>query len=608
MTNYQSLLNILDKIRFKSPKQYKFYRPVMIDIEKVNQARARAFIHLFLKVKYGLLDFREREIFICDGPYDGGIDGYFIDTELKKIMFIQSKFRTTKKNFEEKEIALDELLRMDVDRITDGETNDEDGNSYNGKIKGLQREMKEIADIGRYSYEIIILANLKKYKPSDIKKLVGGFSATVFDHKKVYNELLFPVVSGNYYNQKELHILLNLQNKNSASARISYNVITQYSKCDITVVFVPVSEIGRILYKYKNSILKSNPRCFLELSNNPVNKQIHSTITDLQTNEFSLFNNGITMLSDATEFNEKIGQKDKAQIVVTNPQIINGGQTAYTLSRVYEDILNGEEDENIFENKEVLLKIITFDTVSEKQIDKKQKLELIENISKATNQQTSVSEADRRSNDLIQIEIQDELFDKYGLFYERKRGEFSDGLREKYISKDLIIDREIFIRLCKTCDFLPSQARRTGAEKLFSESGFSQTLNNVTRVEEYYFAYLCYQELLKLEKELSADKKDRYGTANYGLALRYGKFAVVTVCVNKFYITSNSFSKVQNNVLKILRRWLKFEEYIVKRKTNKDYFYKYKNPETNEWQSYQNFDGYYKGRTLNNDLKKYFIK
>jgi hypothetical protein len=44
-------------------------------------------------------------------------------------------------------------------------------------------------------------------------------------------------------------------------------------------------------------------------------------------------------------------------------------------------------------------------------------------ISRATNQQTAVDDADRRSNDKIQIELQ-----KYGLFYERKRGEFFDGL------------------------------------------------------------------------------------------------------------------------------------------------------------------------------------
>ncbi|TOO19281.1 AIPR family protein, partial [Vibrio parahaemolyticus] len=102
----------------------------------------------------------------------------------------------------------------------------------------------------------------------------------------------------------------------------------EYKDCDITVVFVPTSEIGRVLYTYRNSILKYNPRCYLEMKANTVNNEIYSTIKNKNTNEFALFNNGITMLSDETNVNERIGQKDKAQILISNPQIINGGQTA----------------------------------------------------------------------------------------------------------------------------------------------------------------------------------------------------------------------------------------------------------------------------------------
>ena len=89
------------------------------EVEKLNQARSRAFIHLFLKVRFGLLDFLERERVVTDEFNDGGIDAYFIETDTKKVYFIQSKFRTVQDNFIEKEITLDEILRMDVDRINE---------------------------------------------------------------------------------------------------------------------------------------------------------------------------------------------------------------------------------------------------------------------------------------------------------------------------------------------------------------------------------------------------------------------------------------------------------------------------------------------------------
>lgn len=603
-SKYKTLVHILDQIRKEAPQEFKRYHVLETDTDKLDQARSRTFIHLFLKVRFGLLDFKGREYFITDQSYDGGIDAYFVNEETKAVYFIQSKFRTTKDNFQEKNISFDELLKMDVDRITEGEEADEDGNPYNGKIKQLQRDINNVPDIGRYSYEIIILANLKDCKLSNLRKLTGGFSATVFDHERTYSELVFPVVSGTYYNEKELCIRLNLSNTTLSSSRISYNVNTSFKSCDISLVFVPTNEIAVILYKYKNSILKYNPRSYLELSNNSVNKDISKTITERKTNEFALFNNGITILSDGTNFNERVGVKDQAQVVVTNPQIINGGQTAYTLSRLYEQSIKGIIPRDIFDNKEVLVKIITFNI--EPKDDQAQQLSLIEDISKATNQQTPVDEADRRSNDKIQIEIQKELFENYGFYYERKRGEFADGIREKYINRSQIVDRDTFLRLCMACDFRPATARRTSSKVLFREDNFSKTLSDKNRAHEYFFAYRCYLLLNEIEREFTKEPNNQYGVVNYGQALRYGKYAVISVC--NLLSIDKTIESAKQLVEPILSNWLKFESYAVSLPTNSTYFRIYVDPDTEEKQKELNYSGYYKGRNLDNDLVKFFFE
>jgi putative uncharacterized protein (fragment) len=154
---------------------------------------------------------------------------------------------------------------MDVDRITEGEEFDEEGNSYNSKIKRMQNEIGGIEDIGRYTYKVIILANLKDKKSKHIKKLTGGFSGDVFNFEKCYKELVFPIVSGCFFNAEEIRINLSLTNKEGDGGRVGYTVDTELSDCKILVTFVPLIEIAKILYKYKNSILKYNPRCFLGL-------------------------------------------------------------------------------------------------------------------------------------------------------------------------------------------------------------------------------------------------------------------------------------------------------------------------------------------------------
>ena len=54
----------------------------------------------------------------------------------------------------------------------------------------------------------------------------------------------------------------------------------------------------------------------------------------------------------------------------------------------------------------------------------------------------------------------------------------------------------------------------------------------------------------------------------------------------------------------ILGQWSDFEKAISKKVDNRDYFYQ-EIGENGQNEYYYNYDGYYKGRTINNDLKKF---
>lgn len=463
---YQTLVRILDAIRAEAPPENRRYAPDPNDLEKVNQARARAFIHLYLKVMFGLTDFAERERTLTDRNGDGGIDGYYIDSESKTIHLLQSKFRTTRENFEGKEISLEELLAMEINRILEGEKHDESGQAYNGKILQMQREISSLPDVARYSYRVVILANLNGIPAAKLRLVTGGYAAEVFDFEKTYKRLVFPVLTGTYFTASDIVIPFDLSNKNAGS-KISYNVSTKYGSCEITALFVPTIEIARVMDKYRNAILEYNPRSYLDLEGQSVNEAIRATILNTKTNEFALFNNGITMLSEETNINEKIGQKNKAQLRVKNPQIINGGQTSFTLSRIYRDNVSNADE--IFQNKEVLLKIITL-LQPESELAK---LDLIDEISNATNKQTPVINADRFANETVHIELQHRVFERYGLLYERKRGEFSDGVRDGYISAQDVIERNHFWRLFYSAN---GKVDRGFQKRLFQRNDFSDIL------------------------------------------------------------------------------------------------------------------------------------
>jgi hypothetical protein len=598
MSKYNDLVTIIDKLRKEAPIANKRYNPDSGKIEEIGKARARAFIHLFLKVKFGLIDFTEREKFITDDIDDGGIDGYFIDKEHKKLYFIQSKFRATEDNFENKEITLEEILSMDVERISEGETCYESGTKYNGKIQSFIRELQEISDIPKYDFKVILLANVKENLQLKINKIIGGFRADIYNYERCYNELVFPLISGTYYNVSELKITINLDSINTGH-RIDYNVKTTLDDVNVNAFFVPTLEIAKIISKYKNSILKYNPRSYLDLSAGSVNAEIAKSIRQIPTNEFALFNNGITMLSDNTKHSDKVGKKNKAEVMVTNPQIINGGQTAYTLSRIYDDCIAQNLSVDIFNDKEVLLKIITFSEESGQTTSKSiaDRLTLIEDISKATNQQSPVTEADRRANDRVQIELQEKIFQEFGLYYERKRGEFGDGLHHGYISRNEIIERELFLKVCLASQNKPNEANQ-GQLKLFSLPKFTSILPDANSYRKNMFAYFVYMQIPQLKG------------SNSGYAASLGRFAVTTIVAQKYspQLKTEEFSSfITKEIQSVLNKWMQFQSFVRNQPHNRGYFREVFDKTTGNKIIEANWSAYFKGATLVRDLSAYFI-
>jgi hypothetical protein len=582
---YETLCRVLDALRGEAPSTDPIYNPPPGNGEALIQARSRALLHLFLKARFGLVRFADRESFVTDGPYDGGIDAYYIDQRNKRIYLLQSKFRATAGNFVSNNMTASDLLKMEVSRILKGEKRDENNMPYNDRIKGLQKAIQKLTDAASYATHVVLLGNTKKFSPLQLKKLIEGYIPDQFPHDRAYGELLFPVINGTYFTDPHLTIEINLANP-KGDTHLEYDVKVASLKPNVKLLFVPTREIGRIMLTYKNSILKFNPRSFLELERNPVNQQIEASIRNIDSNEFALFNNGITIIADQTSISSDTAKKGTAQVVLRNPQLVNGAQTAYTLGRIYEGC-RSESDFKIFKGKEVLLKIITF-AGPHRRSGEKARLVLLGDISKASNSQTKVEESDRRSNDPIQIELQKELFEVHGLYYERKRGEFSDGLHYGYLPSDLVINREKLVRVSLASNYQANQARSTVA-KFFNEGAIASVLK-VEDAAKYVFGYNVLSLLDEKRKAKPKSKRDRYHTKEFGQALRYGQYAVVAVCTNKGLAAKKTEAQCIESVLS---QWIEFEKWVEQQSTNSKY----------KLDSSFEYDNYYKGSTISADLQ-----
>lgn len=576
--SYTTLVRTLDILRKEAPKSFRSYHPRIEDIEKLNHARAVAFIHLFLKVRFGITEFIKRHDHICDGSQDGGVDGYHIDSETRCITLIQSKFRTTEKNFESKSIEVSELLKMEVGRISRGENSDSNGVPFSARISAFQGKISSIRDIALYRWRVVILANLKSVNDEQLRRLLDNMEYEVFDHPRTYKELVFPLTTGTSFVPNEITIKISLGKKQQP--QLNQDVETSLGICNVRMLYVPTIEIARCMAKYRNALLRYNPRNYLSLAGNEVNQSIKDTIKNTTKNEFSLRNNGITLLAEYSSVTDRTGVTGEGQLIVKDPQILNGGQTATTLAMMIEDPQVGLA---AFESKEVLLKIIerpkgrTDDEIAE----------FIESISDATNKQSKIVEADRRSNDPRLIALQLYFYEKHGLFLERKRGEFKYGLDEKVLAKIDIVDRVSMTRALTAYAGDPPRAR-SSQDRIFEEEGFDKLLANLDSAS-VALAYFALQSFDEDAATVEADLPP--------FSLRYGKyamlFAVSRLAPMPAVSSNQAKASAKQLTAKIVMKWKEFEEDAATKPSNSRYLVK----------GVLNFDGYYKGVTVVDDVK-----
>ncbi len=605
--SYKTLINILDNIRSNAPntEEFKIYHSK--HTEDIIFSRSQALLHLFLLSKFGLEDFLKRDQLITDGKYDGGVDAYYLDEINKIIYFIQGKFKTDSSAFETTKLSATELLKMELVRITQGKNTDSNGNNFNEKINNLQCKFQEASKIAIYNSKVIILGNLYNINDEQLRRLTENIDYEIYDYERTYTELVSPVCSGTYFDPKKL--LIEIDISDTTDPQIRQTISTSFGRVNISAYIVPTKEIGRILLEYKNAILKYNPRNYLGLANNPVNNQIKSSIINLKLekfNDFALLNNGITVIADDRVYSDQTGSENIGKLQLINPQIINGGQTAYILSEIYQENKNNL---SIFDKKDVFLKVIVpIPGEFQGNDGENKRIQLIEIVSNANNYQTPIDEADRKSNNIQLKKAQEIIFYKYGYFLETKRGEFYEGLKRNYINTDIIIDKVDMLRcIIAFREGKPNIARSLSRTRLFSNDFFSTTFiepmnqNSDLFCSEITFAYRIRNHLFYLEQN---DVKNN----NYGYAFKYGKYAVIYAISlslknsEKAKLNYKKLNEMETKITKlsnqILNRWAQFEDEIQNKSTNEMYL--------NKAQGILDFDNYYKGKTLNEDIFSFF--
>ena len=442
-------------------------------------SREHAFQSYVLENVFGALPDTTDE-YIVDGGLDRGIDFIYIDHDTRTINIASTKvvleFKKAVRNFPG--AAIDKIISFVDDLIHRRDSLLVDTNPL------LALKIKEIWDIlehDAYQISVHLYSNQTCLIPVERERLQG-----FLDEYKMplYERHLYELSHGVIRASKpKFTKTIRAANGNSFEyAEMGARAII--ARLPLINMYEFLAEVGTKAFDER--LISQNVRYFLGTSG-PVNREIRQTLTHGRSNEFSLINNGMTIVCDQM----LLTTGGCFPIKLVNPQIVNGGQTAMVIWTI------GSNPPTDFRDGSINVKIIeTSDP------------DLIERIAIGSNTQNRIFGRDLRANDDVQTRLATSL-SAHGYFYQRKRGEQPPSRSLRII--DALRAGQMLLAYFHGD---PAKAK-TGTNEIFGDLYDSIFDPNKVTAELIKAAYICFERIqdkkrtaLAYQRRISKDSFD----------------------------------------------------------------------------------------------------
>jgi hypothetical protein len=406
----------------------------------------------------------------------------------------------------------DYLGENELDRLTKTDANvlfEKLHTFLNGSING---KLKNEIEISTPAYDLIELLNhllgtIRKFKffiltDKELSENISTFPLREIDNipseYHIWDIKRFYRVLGIGDGHEPIEIDFTDLMENGIPCLEANDASTEMLKCFLCVL--PGNILVDVYDKYGSRLLEGNVRSFLS-TKVAVNKNIRSTILGEEKRIFFAYNNGISATASRVVVENTLNKKYiKA---VSNLQIVNGGQTTASLSNAR------------FRDKADLSGIyvqMKLTEISDHELSQK----IIPNISKCSNSQNKVSDADFFSNHEYNIRMQQISRRVYApavngaqyethWFFERSRGQYeqeqakmskSEKAKYKLLNpKEQKLTKTDFAKILNSWREYPYFVSM-GAQKNFAK--YAEYIVKVWEKKETEFNELYFQQTIAL--------------------------------------------------------------------------------------------------------------
>lgn len=305
-----------------------------------------------------------------------------------------------------------------------------------------------------------------------------------------------------YYNYQELEELYDDIEipKNEVELRFVENEIfsknlTYYdndeTELETVVTSIYANSLKPIIEDKKELILALNVRYYK--GENDINSKIKKEYSKGEKSNFWILNNGINGVCQDFTIN------DNNTLTIKNFQIVNGGQTAKTLTRIVNDLPD---------NVQILLRLT-------KVKDKARTSKISMDIAVASNSQNAISARDLHSGDRIQNKIFEHL-NNVGVFYDKKDGEWATVNKKKYRnpfgkSPMHLKIRNLDLGVSYLSFYLQLPISTVGRHKLvFSELYYDRIFDTSKNEDDQFYKLILAYRIAERINDIKSEKYNNY--------------------------------------------------------------------------------------------------
>jgi hypothetical protein len=305
-----------------------------------------------------------------------------------------------------------------------------------------------------------------------------------------------------FYNYKELAELYDDIEipKNEVQLRIVENEFftkksTFYdekaTEVETIVTSIYANSLKPIIEDKKELILALNVRYYK--GENEINSKIKKEYSKGDKSNFWILNNGINGVCEDFEI------QSSNLLKIKNFQIVNGGQTAKTLTRIVNDLPD---------NIQILMRLTKIN-------NKTQISKISMDVAVASNSQNAISTRDLHSGDRIQSKVFNHL-DSVGIFYDKKDGEWATVNKHKYRnpfgnSPMHLKIRNLDLGVAYLSFYLQIPISTIGRHKLvFSEIFYDKIFDMSNNEDDQFYKLILGYRISERVNNIKSDKYNKY--------------------------------------------------------------------------------------------------